>query len=323
MIAALVVIVAIVGMVSWRWAPSEPSVPRVEREEESQRPMPATTVSKVGIAIRPEAGQQRADDHRVWVEFADGEKIAISARSRAPVVELGEGPIADRVGPLRLRAQQGDDAAAFALFMGLTYCSSSAPTEAALAQSVSRLQRDGRYEFKNAEGATETLLVSDAEGRAARADALHEQYQYCRGLDSVDVAEGRRWLEVAAERGNLNALKQVAQSLGNTQEALKAWQSVWANGDRLGLEFMGVLYSKGVSDGTPDHERAYAFKLLNFKMQEIIGGPRPSGVRRLMLAQLEDDLDRENAALNPQQSAAAVERAKSLLKANPNCCYIP
>ena len=154
-------------------------------------------------------------------------------------------------------------------------------------------------------------------------ETLH-QFELCEGITDADLAEIDEWRTLAVTRGNLFALQTHAASLGRTEAGLRVWESAWQAGDRLALEFLGVLYSKGVRplpDGTPDRVSAYAHKYLNLEIQKAVTAT-PSQTRRMILAALENDLSREAGKLTPEQWEQAIALAKRLAE-NPNCCYVP
>jgi hypothetical protein len=75
-----------------------------------------------------------------------------------------------------------------------------------------------------------------------------------------------------------------------------------------------------VQDGEPDLVRAYAFRLINFKLHEAWYGEKTLGWPREDLAAKAEELSRTGGFLTPQEEAQAVQLARRLLEQNRNCC---
>lgn len=299
--------------------------PQVAVTEEA----PVTTTLDIAPRLLTEVAlaqgeRARNSSKRATISFPDGGTRVAELRARPPLWDIrGDRPIKDQLPELWRAANAGDDRAAEALYRALSECTKAYRSEESLETAIRTLWETGDLVPPNP--SDRVLKIPDPRSRAEHEDQLRLGFESCQGVTDADIADIDKWRNLALSHKNLYAMQMHAASLGRTEEGLRAWESAWEAGDRLALEFLGVLYSKGVGalpDGTPDRVRAYAHKFLNLKLQEAVSGDTPSQTRRIILAALRDDLSNEGGLLNPQQSDEALALAKDLSK-NPNCCYVP
>ncbi|MGH8237022.1 MAG: hypothetical protein ACREXP_08370 [Steroidobacteraceae bacterium] len=226
----------------------------------------------------------------------------------------------DRYAELARMAQQGDGAAARSLHKWLKICQRAHGDEASLQSAIARLHTD-RVVASADPTRPPMVLPIGADAKEFERLELRRPYEFCSGITAQQKDEAARWLDVAVQAGDFQAVQEYAVQLGATPEALKIWETLWQEqGFRGSLSPLAIKYSQGVAGGQPDYVRAYAYKLIEVKLLEAVYQDSASPNHRSMLGAMQESLRYTGGFLDPQQTVAAEALAKQLLAENPNCC---
>jgi hypothetical protein len=278
-----------------------------------RRPPPSTDVEQGRVAASP---------RKVGITFEDGTTIPVELRPirLAPAPFPVPARLADRYAELVRMAQQGDGAAARSLHKWLGVCQRAYGDETSLHNAIARLHAD-RVVISPDATRPPIVLPVGADVKEFEKLELRRPYEFCSGITAQQKAEAPRWLDVAVQAGDFQAVQEYAVQLGDTAEALKIWDTLWQEqGFRGSLSPLAIRYSNGVAGGPPDYVRAYAYKLIELKLLEAAYQDSASPNSRNMLGAMQESLRYTGGFLDPQQTAAATALAKQLLAENPNCC---
>lgn len=199
---------------------------------------------------------QPISPNTIAIAFPDGSRSLVSARKLSPPRDLPAGRLLDEYETLRNAAESGDGSAAEALYRGLNNCRMAYADEDALDAAIGVLRKE--RVVKLADGSPATAIESDEDVDVVAESALRDPFDFCKGITTEQKGEAEKWLNVAANQGNLRAMRIRAALLGNTEEAVRAWETAWGTGDRLALEFLGKIHSRGISDARAGRARPCA-----------------------------------------------------------------
>lgn len=322
-IAAVAVSAAIIGLLqavspaeNSRTLQPEPITQSVVRKPESSADAQPPVVAPAPQPITtspPEVKQVR-------ISFPDGETVAVQLKGLPPD-PLWSRPVSrpiEHYAELRRRAIAGEATAAMWLYADLDYCRSAYADEASFQQALRQLRQGEVVKFPDPRRVP--LKAHTAAEVTEFERLLRHPYEYCQGTTEQQMQEAETWLRMAADAGEYWAQQRAATLLGNNREGVAAWESLWAQGYTSALPPLAIYHHDGIDGAPADYVRAYAYKLVNFKLAEAGYRNPPTSMISPVLQAMQDSLDYSGGFLDPQQHAAAVQLAQRLLIENQNCC---
>jgi len=174
--------------------------------------------------------------------------------------------------------------------------------------------------------AGETAAAHELARQLDRCKAANESeselFEFCRGIDSTQLAQASMWRQMAIDGGYYWAWQDWARSLRGTPQELEAWNVLWERGYSSALQVLAMRYSQGIAGSPPDYVRAYAYKLIESGLMQAAFKelPSPTPTQQYMLVTVDESLRHKGSYLTPAETETAVALAIELLRNNRNCC---
>lgn len=312
----------------------------------SDAPLPAPTKLLAPIPLQVPQAPLPAPIAPEPVKLLEGAALAEAQRSLPGVLELpggrrigiafkptpttalhlppNSGSFADDYANLSNWATLGNADAATELHLLLERCQLAFRTEAELQSAVTLLKRNRLLTYPQRRKPP-VQLPAQADVDASAQQLLIAPFKACQGSTPAQLAESGTWLMVAVSQNNLRAQQIQAMKLGDTPQAIHAWQRLWNAGHATSLQPLQILHSRGAADPLarrPDYLRAYAYTLIELKLHEAAAAADPVNVHAMQIRSLRELLGHHERFLSATQIQQAVELGAALLQENPNCCFV-
>lgn len=234
--------------------------------------------------------------------------------------------LVDMYGALVSAASNGNGDAAHFLYANTKICSAAARTEVERDKRV-RILLNEQHAYVNssdgADGPTEIIDVEPNEYELYR-QRIYGRFEYCKGLSDEQISNPSKWLSLAVELGNPDAISRMAVSNYGTQDSFNQFKQLWDDGYVDNGHAIGIYYQQGVptENGrkTPDYISAYAYTVaMNAVWKQAIIRSNPSDLANKIAA---IDISSQAAAgyLSPSEQKIADELAIRLIRDHPKCC---
>lgn len=256
-----------------------------------------------------------------FIVFPDGEKVVASLRRTPALI----GPVTDdfstEYGTLERLAALGSGDAAYALYGGLRRCETAPASEAELRAALERLRSKRELALR---GRAPVTLSESVPLEAVARDALIDPRRFCAGITAQQQQTSGQWLDLAATRGVVWAMRERAQGLPPGPQAIAAWQELWAAGSISALG--GLARQFGYLDATfgdhPERVRAVAYAFLSVQLRMAAAAAIPGAVHERKAREIRSAFERHSAQLSAREVDEAMSLAKSILMANDRCCFV-
>lgn len=325
----------LIGIATYHWreqaGPEEVSQMPIVREKmrpaTESRPEISPPVADSEELQAKEPAPPVAETKRV---YGDGSPINVTWRG-SDFGGYPEPPYGPQYDDLLKRATEGDREAAFKLFHILEKCQSAFDTEEEkdeairIARSQWALVRPGHppVPIANIRSSSPINIEERLEHHIAGIESF---YHACYPITEEQEADRRRWLELAADGGPVEAQIYYASGLADPAEAARYYEQVWSMGSLRALDYMSHSYVQMYHSGLrPDYNvnayaAFYAFLTIGeeavayFRGEDYESHPEYTRV-------VQERLDMLESSLTSAEIEEAKRLAMDMVRANRNCCY--
>jgi hypothetical protein len=159
--------------------------------------------------------------------------------------------------------------------------------------------------------------VADLCFTSLRSGGVRDTKTACTQTADYYAAERDRWLQKAAEAGNVHAILKYSETSRSSFDAL---EDAWNAGYIPPLGRLAKLFSeRALADDGKSNIRALAYLWLQAHLQDAAAGEG----RRGYVASLYEGLHLKLAQLDQRDVEQAIQMAKELLRNNTHCCFGP
>lgn len=283
-------------------------------DDQAPEPLAAPVVTSEVKRSPSQSGHTQS----ITIKFSDGLDVAIVGRPLPRSSILRPKQLKDIYAQLVELAKSGDSSAAYGLSRWLNECRYAHSTQAELDGAIARLLEEGLVTYPVSAPPPRSMATNDPNAEAA----LVQTFRFCDGITAEQRAGASAWLELGTGRGDLLALRARAQQLSPTQEEFfRSHLALWEqHGDMSALPALAAMYMRGISGAPQDYVRAYAYQLIQFKLNEYAYRDSVFPSHRAALQSMESSLAAIASYLTPDQTSKAVALAAQLVRQNPNCC---
>jgi TPR repeat protein len=323
-VVAIGLAVALIVFIGVMRSSPMPSNSGFSREQDAGRTAESPTrYPQVEVRFFEKTADKQPPTKRVAIiHFFDGETANIQFH-RTPYRSIDyPDNLASKLGEWKEAATQGDADIARALFKNLATCrGNNFQTEAEFAAMIDKYQQT--HELTTYVGDNKVSVYKEPDDDMLA--MLRESYAFCKGIEDYDIQAADDWLELAANNGNVQAQLTLGQKLLAKQEGRNFLEMAWQTGNIDAASWLAKSMTMENGNISSDYIGAYAYQSLysklvraGFEYQSLTETPHA-------LAWMEADaggLAKIGNRLAPHELQLAQELVKKLFEANENCCAL-